>query len=217
MQEQQRASLADHVLLAGDVLIAPQRHLADLAQVSAGDEPGAAHRPGHLVGIVHDLDVEGLARVDGAVLVGVLAHALAARRRVIGGRKGDVQEVVVEHRIIAQQALQGAAHQRQIQHPGDGAALGISLAERRARCDLRDRIGRQGLAVGLHQALAGLRLGHLARLGHELCVDVVGHNRVEPQEALGHEPRHLGGTQKGRGRGHVSACTSCSNQNSYFR
>ena len=65
MQEEQRAGLADHVLLAANVLIAPKRHLADLAQLGAGDEPGAAHGPGHLVRIVHHLHVERLTRVNG--------------------------------------------------------------------------------------------------------------------------------------------------------
>ena len=49
---------ADHMVLAADVLIASDGCFADDAQVCAWNKSGAAHLFGHIVGEVHDLNVE---------------------------------------------------------------------------------------------------------------------------------------------------------------
>ena len=75
-------------------------------------EPGSAHGPGDLVRIVHDLQIKGLSGIDGGVLVGMLADALATL--VIGRWEGDVQEVMVKDRSLAHQTADGTGHQGQV-------------------------------------------------------------------------------------------------------
>ena len=99
VSEDERARRAHHMLLPDDVLIAPDGALAHHPQVRAGDVAGAAHGRRHRVREVHQLDVEGAARIDGGVLMRVLRHAgrAAAETR----RIGDVQEMVIEQRARA--------------------------------------------------------------------------------------------------------------------
>jgi hypothetical protein len=219
VQEEQGPGLAHHVLLAADVLVAADGRLADLAQVGAGDEAGAAHLGRDRVRVVHDLDVEGQARVDGRVLVVVLGDVLFPRGLVVGVREGDVQEVVVEHRVVAEQAFEDATDQRQRQQAGDGAALRISLGQRCPRRHLGDGALAQQLAVGRAQFAAIPRGRRLAGLRQELGVDVVGRDGVEAQEAAGGEMRHLEVVQQrqvGGRRGHAGSI-HFSKKNSYFR
>ena len=214
MQEEQGSGLADHVLLAADVLIAAQGHLAHLAQMGARHEPCAAHGTGDPVRIVHDLQVKGLAGINGRVLMGVLADALAAL--VVGGGKGHMQEVVVKDRGLAHQAAYGAGDQGQAQQAFHGRALGIGAGQRRPGGHLRDVGPGQDLAIGTAKLLPGNGWRYLADGVHELAVDLVGHDGVEPKEAPGDKARHLFGGEK-RQSAHAFISTSCSKKNSYFR
>ena len=78
VREDQRSRRAYHMLLAEDVLIAPDGRLGNDAQVRAGYIPGAAHGFRDGVREIHQLDVEGLARIDGGVLMRVLRSATRA-------------------------------------------------------------------------------------------------------------------------------------------
>ena len=114
------------------------------------------------MGEVHKLDIEGEARVDGRILVGVLRDV---RATVVGGREGDVQEVMVEYRIRAEQALQHAAHQRQVEELGWGAAGRVDFRERRSGRRFRDGGAGQGLAVDSPQLEPFFRAANLPGLG----------------------------------------------------
>ena len=121
---------------------------------------------------------------------------------------------MVEHRIRADQAFDGAAHHRQVEEASHGALLRIDCRQRRAWRGLGDGgLGHQG-AVGGQHVSAGLR--RVADLGHELPVDLVGHDAVKAQEAAGDKTRHVEGAQKGQ-VAHAPVSTICSKKNSYLR
>ena len=66
------------MLLAKNVLIAPDRPFADDAQMRPGHVARATHRRRDFMGKVHELDVERLARIDGGILMGILRSACLA-------------------------------------------------------------------------------------------------------------------------------------------
>ena len=149
VREEQRAGRAYHMLLAEDVLIAPDRCLADDAQMRSRNVARAAHRRRHFVREVHQLDVERPARVDRGILMRVLRDALLAAP--IARRIGDVQEVVVEQRAGADQTLDGAAHPRQPHQPAERGLRRIRLEQRRAGRHLGDAIGAHRRSVAFEQ------------------------------------------------------------------
>ena len=216
MDEEQGPGLADHMLLAANILIAAQGHLTDPAQMGAGDKAGAAHLARHRMGIVHDLDVKGRAWVDGGVLMGVLRDILAAAGLVIGGREGDVQEMMVKDRVLADQTADRARHHRQLNQLGQRRAVLIGLIERGPRRDLGHTGLGQHLAIGAHQAPARHGRRDLAHLLQELRIERLRHHPIKAQEPARDELGHLLGIEQGQ-MGHGCTSTNCSKKNSYFR
>jgi hypothetical protein len=182
--------------------------------VRAGDETRAAHLPAHRVREIHELHIEGLARIGGGVLVRVLGNVLRTRGLARRRRNGDVQEVMVEHRRFAEQAGDGALHQGQVKQPRRRAAGRIGFAERGSGAHLWDLVGGHGSDESL--AVLPAAFADAAGLAHELGVDVVRNGAVEAQEAARHEARHLGRCQQD-GLAHAAASTIRSKKNSYFR
>ncbi len=138
---------------------------------------------------------------------------------VVAWREGDMQEMVVEHRVLAHQTADRAAHQRKLEQALRSAPFPVAMKEWGARYDLRDGVLRQQIAVGSAQLASGRRLRRLAGFGHELGVDLLGHGRVEAQEAAGGEGGHLlvGEQDKRIVLGGHGVSIHCSKKNSYFR
>ncbi len=116
VHEQKRPRRAHHVLLTQNILVTTNARLTHHTQMSTGNEAGPPHLHRHFMGEVHDLDIKGLAWINGRILVGMLRDRRITL--VVGGRESDMQEMVVKHWRPAHEGLNGTSNLRQCQQTG---------------------------------------------------------------------------------------------------
>ena len=130
---------------------------------------------------VEELDVErGVAAVDRRVAVEVLDTGRTGRVEVDG--------VVVVDGIVADQRADRTGDLGQLVDPAQRAVGRVALRQGRARLRL------EGAGV------VGRPSEQRRQLLDHRRVDLVGHDRVEPQVAVGHEPGHVEGAEQYRFR-----------------
>jgi len=123
VEDEECARRTDNMLLPPDILIAAVRDLTDLVQVGSRHEARPAHFTRDLGGKLEKLEIEGEPGVDRRILVSVLRQVLPASGVVIGGRQGDVQEVMVStgsspRRLSKMTRVTGSASISAIADPG---------------------------------------------------------------------------------------------------